>query len=98
MKKILNTLLIAVLILNFACCLRLHNHRPSHTYAESPEQLANLTEAENIVKSKLSIVSMQIAATNGTISKNVYIGTFENGTVKLTSAANLTAKDLQSQA
>lgn len=45
MRKILNIILILTVVVELSICLRLHNYRPLHRFAEAPDQLAGLTDA-----------------------------------------------------
>ena len=73
MRRISSILFLACLLLASCASLRLHMQAASQPRPESPDQLANLTDKESAIAKKLSLVSLQIAATNNTIAKNLYI-------------------------
>lgn len=51
---------------------------------ESPSELGNLTGAEGQLRDKLVVINQQIAATNNTINKRLFVPYVDNGVVKLT--------------
>lgn len=88
MRRILNIVLIMALVLQWSGCLRLHAHKPLHRFAESPEQLSGLSDAEIKIQAQLSILNLQISATNNTINKNIYMASVKNGALTLTPFTN----------
>lgn len=93
MSRFFKILLATVLINTLCYSLRIHNHGVSHALAESPDQLSNLTQAEDTIRAKLSIIFSQIAAANSTINQNINIQKIENGTLKLVLANQSTLQD-----
>lgn len=83
MRRNLNIILIIAAVLQVSICLRLHAHGPVHRYAQAPDQLTGLSDAEAMIQAQLSIINLQISATNNTINKNIYVAN-QNSTTKLT--------------
>ena len=64
--------------------LRLVSHQQST--ATTIEELTNLNEDEDLIKSKLMLVKIQLDAANATISQNLYLPYLQDGRIELQKA------------
>ena len=79
-------ILLLFLLLGSLQALRLHSQTTSQAKPQTPSDLTGLSQEEEIVRSKLSLINLQIAAVNNTIAKNLYLPNWEAGTTTLIDA------------
>lgn len=82
-------------LLTGADSLKLYAHlqAPSHPPAQSIDDLANLTESEDLIKAKLTLVSMQLAAVNNTLFRNIYVPYMDGDQIRIRKPESLVANE-----